>query len=87
VLTWVLCATLSLLNAGIFPPFSTQGFYLTEDDVMAMWDVYKEVIAGRKVTNVRITEIFQHLVRPTRMQCIALPHSLCCTRARVHFRR
>jgi hypothetical protein len=44
-----------------------------------MWDVYKEVIAGRKVTNVRITEIFQHLVRKacTPACSFPLPTGIC----------
>lgn len=42
--------------------FPSQGFNLTEDNVMTMRAVFEEVIAGRKQDKVRANEIFKHIV-------------------------
>jgi len=40
-----------------------QGFNLSEENVMALHGVFKEVLAGRKTDKVRITEVFKKMVR------------------------
>ena len=39
-----------------------QGFNLSEDDVLRMRSVYDDIIGGRKISKVRITEVYTYIV-------------------------